>query len=430
MVKSLSEWLKENDSLALERWLRRLNGSAKATRRTYLRHFRLFCTRYGLTPEQLYQLRLKEVQSGDPLVRGQVRDMVIGLLREMKEGRRDGWPEDAQALVRPGPKSPSTCHQVTKAVVSFFETFESLELNIKAKDQPHGSHLGQRGISAEEIALALDSAGAENKLRNRAIVLFLKDSGLRRSDLPLLNVGDYKSATRRDVEGETFLVFKDPLRTQKEGIHACVHIGPEAVKAVDEYLKKERGDAGPEDPLFTMREPKRKGATGGKADLRINDNAVGTLVKRMMNTALGPDARRRSAHSLRKFHRTALTIGGLGKQLIDKLQGKAQDTYLRVEDYDLDALFSAYVKAYDKLRVFKSESAAVKNLREELEAQRKHIEDLKKGLEEARRAATFQMDPKSEAVIWAMLEAVDPGDEESVRRIMEAAGLKTKPRSK
>jgi len=209
-------WLKDLGSdPALRRWLQRLNGSPKSTRRTYLRSLRLFCARYGLTPYQLFEKRKHEVESGDPLIMGEVRDMVIGLMQELTEGRMGDWPEAARGLVKPGPKAPSTARQVSKALINFFETFgEHMELKIKAKDKPTGTNLGQRGIPASDIRKSLDHAGEEFRLRNRAMVLFLKDSGLRRSDLPLLNVSYFLHGFRPRENPEGGHTRLDPCRTR------------------------------------------------------------------------------------------------------------------------------------------------------------------------------------------------------------------------
>lgn len=396
-------WLKELGSdPVLRRWLQRLNGSPKSTRRSYLRNLRLCCIRYGLTPHQLFEKRKNEVESGDPLIMGEVRDMVIGLMQELTEGRTGDWPEAARGLVKPGPKAPSTARQVSKALINFFKTFgERMEMKIKAKDKPTGTNLGQRGIPASDIRKSLDHAGEEFRLRNRAMVLFLKDSGLRRSDLPLLNVSYFRSPDRvRSVDGEAFMVF-DPVRTQKEGIHAWIHVGPEAVRAVDEYLKKERGDAGPDDPLFTMRPQKVKGDVGVKADLRITEDAVGATIKRMMKRGLGDEAKRKSAHSLRKFHRSVLSTAGVSKEIIDKFQGKAVGPYVVPEDIDPEEILETYIRAYDGLRVFPHGEVDYE-AREEVERLRRKIQEL-----ESRRGAAPEIDERI-SEMWKVLVAISP----------------------
>ena len=84
-----------------------------------------------------------------------------------------------------------------------------------------------------------DFAPTETKLKTRAQLMFLKDSGLRVSDLVALNVGDYIEAETVGEDGGIFKVFW-PKETEKTSDPAYIHIGPEAVEALESYLEERR----------------------------------------------------------------------------------------------------------------------------------------------------------------------------------------------
>ena len=335
---------------ALARWDSRLHGKAVGTRYLYLRYLRVLCARFGLTPQGLYDLRLQEMQSTDPLEKGMVRDKTIQIMREMEEGRYEDWPETARALLisrnqmkELQPRAPSTCKQLAKAVTSFFETFD-MEFKVKAKDKPQGSSNGQYGLSQAHLLEAVKHGGRENPYRNVAVFMFLKDAGVRRGDLEGFKVRDYLDAVevRGVAPGERFKVFKEKS-TEKEGVVAGIRVGPETVEAVDKYLEVERPGCRPDEPLFMERD-KRYGYEGP-----ISGGAAGLIVKRMIRLGLGPEAYKRSAHSLRKFHKTRLEAGGVPEQWVKMLQGKASDVYSKPEPRELT---DKYVEAYDQLRVY------------------------------------------------------------------------------
>jgi len=51
---------------SVQRWLRMLTGG---TRGVYLQHFRRFCEYAGMTPDELFDERKKDMQSTDEVVR-------------------------------------------------------------------------------------------------------------------------------------------------------------------------------------------------------------------------------------------------------------------------------------------------------------------------------------------------------------------------
>jgi len=378
LPKKLRESIKEfQDDPAFIRWMTRLESKAQNTVELYLYKFFPFLYRFNYTPTTLYEARLREIQSSDPLQWGIIRDQALRFMREMTQGDTNEWSEQVKQYFRLDPRgtpyrlSPSASRALAKALVSFFETFgERMELRLKAKDMPQGDSDGSQLIPVEQVALCLKQPGEKNPYRNVAIMMFLKDSGLRRGELQLFTIQDYQNAKKNSYlneMGETFLEF-EPIRTTKEGLTAHVIIGPEAVQAIDDYLQYERPDASPKEPLF--HHSWRNVASG------LNGPAVGRVVKRMIQKALGPQGRNKSSHSLRKLHKTALEAGGMPEAWINYLQGKTRGEYSRPEELDPEtpSLINAYMEAYDHLRVHRESM--------ELREQFKRIQEEKKADQE------------------------------------------------
>jgi len=240
-----------------------------------------------------------------------------------------------------------------------------IEFKLKARDKPRGHGSGVRMILPEQIRELYESMPWEFRLRNQALIMFLKDSGLRVSDVARLNVGDWMAAeTYVNEKGEKFKVFR-PLRTLKTGSMAYPVVGPETVEAVERYLEERRRSGErltASSPLFVDRFGKR-----------LNERAMSTLLYRLCKR-MGPEWWRISAHSFRKFHTTMLEAV-MPKSYVAKLQGKkAMDSlapYERPEEIPGE-LPKAYMKAYDRLRVFKSADA------ERMEAMERDIERLQR----------------------------------------------------
>ncbi len=303
-------------------WEQDLSTKAKSTQYNYRTNFKRFLDRYELTAEELYEMRREDQKADDPRDGNNVERMVKVLMAEMTE---EGY-------------KPATCRNAAKAVSSFFES-QGMPLKLRAKDKPKGAFNGSRLALAEQIRTMYDYAPTRSKRRTRAVLLFLKDSGLRISDLAALDVSDYLEAKRVDQDGETFVVFF-AFETVKMKVPAFIHIGPEAVEGLDLYLE-ERSDARPEDPLFLNER--------GERYFPAN---IGQLIERLGSRK---GMKKMGAHSLRKFHTTMLESGGLHSNWVKKLQGKAvmgsMGPYSLPEESG--ELTPAYIQAYDKLRVFR-----------------------------------------------------------------------------
>ena len=344
-------------------WFDELNRQSEATKLIYLRWMGYFLERWGIPDaEELYRMKREDLRSEDPRDTLRVEGMARTFMAEkMREGLK-----------------ANTVKMLVKALKSFFSA-QNTPFIIRPRDLPRGDTLGMRLILKDQIAACYDSVGSENRLRNRALVMIAKDSGLRISDVSLLNVGHYRDAALvKNGEGDPFRVF-DPVETKKAKVNAHIHLGPEAILAVDAYLSS-RGALSPDAPLI-------RGRYGG----RVGMNALSMQFKRLTNHVNG--AKKLGAHSFRKFHTTQLEAAGMPLNWIKKVQGKSLDASTGVysKPEESGELTASYVKAYDKLRVFGVDD--VRQLRRELETEKAKqdervtemeakLEQMKKRLEE------------------------------------------------
>jgi len=327
-------------------WESELALKAINTQTKYRQKFNSFLARWETTPDELYQTRLGDLRSNDPLRFRRMEKMVETQMNEM---------------VRAG-KAPSTAKSLKKAVSLFFEAI-NLPLRIRVKNTPNGGVVGQKMMRADHQRELITSQNRLNRKRNTAILLTGKDSGLRIGDIQRLTIEAYERAETvfNEIE-EPFKKF-DPEITQKCKIIAHIHLGPESIKAIDEYLeeRKEKGLIAGKPTLFINR---TKEAFGG--------DSMGNMIAHQC-TLMGAKFRRLSSHSLRKFHRTMLQKARMPDSWIDKLQGKIPDTYSRPEEggapEDTGDLTQAYIDCYTHLRIYK--------LPEELKAKTREVEELK-----------------------------------------------------
>lgn len=344
----------------LERWEKytEVNHTPK-TGKLYRRALHEFCNSIDVTPDELYDLHFKASKSEDPRMRGALPLKLSEFMRDLvKKGRAEG-----------------TARTYAKAVRSFFKV-NRLEFELLPGEIPKAEHQGQRYIGADEIKMLLERVSAEFWERNRALIMVLKDTGLRVSDVAGFDVEHFETADKiLDDQGE-FRVFNELYRIKKTRSWAYVHMGPEAVDKVKEYIALDRRSSG---PMFLDRDGKR-----------IRALNITTILRRLCRKL--NKGGKVSAHSLRKFHETQLETAKMSDNWISKLQGrlirKSTGPYSKPEEAraesrpeDTSVLTEAYIKAYPKLSVLSGPEVS----REEVEDQKTRIKDLEAQLEEERK---------------------------------------------
>jgi integrase len=339
-------------SKAVDVWEQELSTKAKGTQGVYRMYFKRFLERWKTTPDELYSMRKEDLESDDTRDHRKTERMVNIQAKEMHE----------EGL------AASTCHTFIKAITFFFRA-QGQDLNMRPRDRPRGASNGQSLALVEHMRQMWDYAPTETKLKTRALIALLKDSGLRVSDVVSLNMDDFLNARRVVHDGEEYVVFK-PHETTKTGALAYIHIGPEAVEALDLYLKERKAKGlpiEPDTPLFINR-----------ANERYERRALSQTFVRL-RILLGFD--KVTAHSLRKFHTTRLQGEGLNDGWIKLLQGKtisgSMAAYTR--PHETGQLTEAYIEAYPMLRIFEEQASTQK-----LNEQEKQIQSLKEEVEQLR----------------------------------------------
>jgi len=309
-------------------WLDETLSKEPATRKLYLRNFTKFSQWLNKTPDEILEQRQKNLRSTDPKIQRTIESYLIKFLADQK---KEGY-------------APATLQVVFASVRSFFE-IHYVPLRMRRGDYPKGESLGVRRANKKAILKAVENKRNRNKISLKAMILFLKDSGLRVSDARLLNYGDIQIPLERGDE-----IIPITMITQKSKIVAKTFIGKEAIDALKEYLKARRkGNRRiPPEPI-TAKSP-------------LFRTWIGKEVKRIPRESFCSNVRQAflrigeanvSAHSLRKFLQTNLEVAGVNVNWIDQMLGhrliNSRDAYSKPTD---EQLKEAYAKAYPQIKVY------------------------------------------------------------------------------
>lgn len=218
----------------------------------------------------------------------------------------------------------------------------------------------------------------------RGIILTEASSGMTRSDILKLNIGQFLEATReyhhyednvQEAVGHMLRLDMDiiptfHLRRSKNNKYFITFCSPEASKEILEYLrlrdkrnhKYHRNLLSLMDPLFKIH-PKTYIDKFGEINHSLNKGKAGTY-----NQVRG--------HMLRKFHATQLEKHGMSRDLVNVLQGKSNNS---VDDVyfieDEETLREEYLRALDGVLIFTDIKEITKYSREyqELEVENKEL---------------------------------------------------------
>ena len=300
-------------------WMDGLSNRSPRTRKLYLAHFERFINYVRKTPDELRQLKWQENQSEKPWERSTVENVVRQYLAymEQSEGLSCNYAQGAYAAIR-----------------SFFMK-NGLPLFMDGNDRPAGEGIGSAVPTRDQVKRLVYAAGS---LRYRALILFLKDSGLR--------ISDATSLCWRDLQdvGEGYLGFE--MITQKRRAKATGFVGPETVEALELYKQKRMKGTWKIPPEEALEEHYVFCARA-KPTKRLSVTAVswtiGNIIRRVGYNGL-------TAHGLRKFweqHMKADREAYL-KQINGRKLTKVEHAYLQKNPGDL---FEIYRSNYDDLRV-------------------------------------------------------------------------------
>lgn len=330
-------------------WLEDLESFSDNVQSKYQLYLHRFLVKHKLTPTQLYETKLKELESKDRRDRRGLERLVKTWLSELNEEYAHG-----------------TVNIHYNAIRSFFES-QDIPFKLKASDRPRGDHVGRRMITKPMIRRMVELVGMRQRERNLAMLFTLKDTGLRIGDISDLTVEQYKKArVYWNDDGEYFKELQ-PLTTKKAKITAYPIIGPESIKHIDEYLES-RSD---NEPWLFL----------GERGEKIRSDLLSHVFQRWADKL--KDGTRISAHSFRKYHETMLEASGLNQNILKKLQGRtiADSTaaYSRPQDQP-GLIVEQYIKHYEAIRL--DDNSEIKELRRQ---QQSDLADMKAELAELKR---------------------------------------------
>jgi len=317
--------------------------------------------------QELYEIQLEAQRRGavDPLSRYVVPEMV----RKAVNHR-----------VKVDGVSGSHAKAIKSAVVKFMQLcgFEDFSAKLPRGTAKANSNGGSDIITPTQLSTVL---GVADDLQKKALVLVLKDAGLRIGDILSLNVGDVAPG----VDSKLEYLYLDRL-TKKTGDRAQSVIGPEALSSLRDWIRyrRDRGEQLTRDtPLFILvrlnEGPKAKqdyeANLAVKSETRLTRNAASNQVSRLFSKAGFSSV---TAHGLRKMHSTYLSVGEdrLSEPMIARLEGKTiHDSREPYKLYAPEDLVEAYSRNYHQIQAYASESKQIKQLRAELEEAKKGRDD-------------------------------------------------------
>jgi integrase len=300
-------------------------NKAEGTKYNYLRYFKQFLSFVNMTADQVLEQRVKDVADPNRKIQRKFESLFKAFLAEQK--KKD--------------YAPLTLQTIYASVRSFFEA-HYYPLIMRKSDYPKGDSNGAKRATKEQIFKAINFT-ARKKPITTALILTLKDSALRVSDMRLLKCDII-------LDNPDAKIIPIQRITKKTKLLAKTFIGEEAITALKAYLDKRRkGSRIVKPETITRDSPLFRTWTTGKVKPMSRTN-MSTLVR---NAFLRVGIKRVSAHSLRRYFQTTMEEANVNVNWIDQMMGhelvNCRGAYSKPTDEQLE---TAYRKAYKNLRIY------------------------------------------------------------------------------
>jgi len=280
-----------------------------------------------MNADQLLAQRQNDLLSRDIKTQRRIESKFLAFLAKKKE---EGY-------------ATATLQIIFASVRSFFE-IHYFPLRMRRNDYPKGDSNGVRRATKEAILKVLYDLRTRNKATERAMFLFLKDSGLRVSDARRLNCGFFLEVLEKNPDADLIQIS---IITQKTKLLAKTFIGKEAIK--DYFEERREGSRNVPPEMITKESPLFRTWTSGEVK-RIPRGSMSSLIREAF---LRNGEKRMSAHSLRKKLQTDLEKAGVNPNWIDQILGhqliNSRDAYSLPTDEELQ---EAYAQAYPLIKVY------------------------------------------------------------------------------
>jgi integrase len=347
--EKLKSYIRENMK-ALKIWKNTLANRAKGTRNQYFHYFNKFLDYAQVSADELREMKYEEDQEAKPWERNRVENLLRGYIKNLEEKNL----------------TCSTQSLAFASVRSFFEA-QGMPLNLKKEDAPQGCAFGSKTLTKEEIRQIKNAA---EFLRDKALIMFLKDSGLRQSDAAKLRWGDFKDY------GEGFWGFQ--LQTKKKKIKARGFIGPEATEILALY-KRKRLEGTQKIPPEKNIEDHPVFALVSEPSKPVKATVMSGTLGKIINLAGIENA---SPPGLRKFWEQNVHFEHEAYQ--KQLNGRALDKVERAYHWkETQELFELYRANYLNLRIEKQDlRKATEQLRKEYDIENRYLRERIENLEQ------------------------------------------------
>ena len=135
---------------------------------------------------------------------------------------------------------------------------------IKRVSVPTGKNQPLPGIPISDVKKMIDSCNTRMALRDKALIIFLVDTGVRRAELVSLNI--------EDVD---FITGNIQIKHGKGNKSRIVYLGRKSRKALRKYIKSRQNELAPNSPLFATEEDTRLSYSGLREIIRRRSVSAG-----------------------------------------------------------------------------------------------------------------------------------------------------------
>jgi integrase len=245
-----------SQSPAMKYWLDETLSKEPSTRKLYVGNFEKFLQWLSKTPDELLKERQNNLRSTNPKVQRIVESYLIKFIADQKN---NGY-------------SPATLQIIFASVRSFFE-IHYFPLIMRRGDYPKGDSNGVKRATKEAILKVLS-----NKTRNhvtiKPLILFIKDTGLRVSDVRRLKYGDISHQFERGDK-----IIQINIIAQKTKLLAKTFMGEESIQALKGYFEARRkGSRNVAPEVMTKNSPLFKLWAHGKVQ-QIKRHSISSLIR-------------------------------------------------------------------------------------------------------------------------------------------------------
>lgn len=330
-----------------------LGESEESGKRQYLLRLKIFCAFAKKSPDLLIQERKEDLKSDEPEIMHRAETKLSEYMGHLKENRM----------------SSNTRRSHACAIKSFYGK-NYYPLNFSQRMKEHNKY-PNNAASREDIRKMLQYA----KVRDRALILTMAQSGLAAADICGLKYGDI----RKDFEEEKIPCNIHKMR-HKTGEEINTFICREAVDAIKLHLNERKlgtkkilpETITDESPLFLSRGLKHN-------EIRsLTPNNVNAMVieKVVKKAGLYKGFHSMSSHSLRRFFQTTLEFSGVSYNWIKLLMGhRLRGVESAYSKPSTEQLRTAYSRAMSNLAI--TSVSELEDLKNKLKQRESEMEELR-----------------------------------------------------